>query len=175
MKSKKLNDWLQVIGLFGVIASLIFVGIQVRQTQVIAEGESAMLSIEPTIAARRLLIDNIDVWIKGCAGESMSASEQAAFAQLHRAYTQITYFAWLTSRHNILDFNPDDFVFALAANIHRYPGFAQESASWQEWAEHGMNLSLESGQQFFSAVVARVAQLREIDPDPNYDVEHCGM
>lgn len=175
MESKKLNDWLQIVGLFGVIASLIFVGIQVRQTQVIAEGESAMLSIEPTIAARQLLIDNIDVWIKGCAGESMSASEQAAFAQLHRGYTQIAYFAWLTSRHNILDLNPDDLVFGLAANIHRYPGFAQASASWKEWANYGQNRSLESGQQFSSAVVTRVAQLREIEPEPNYDVKHCGM
>jgi hypothetical protein len=34
--SAKLNDWLQVIGLFGVIASLIFVGLQMKQAQEIA-------------------------------------------------------------------------------------------------------------------------------------------
>jgi hypothetical protein len=175
MDSNKLNDWLQLVGLFGVIASLVFVGVQVRQTQVIAEGESAMLSIEPTVAARQLLIDNIDTWIKGCAGEKMSAAEEAKFAQLHRAYTQIAYFAWLTARHNILDFNPDDFVFVVAANIHRYPGFAQASASLQEWAKQGMELSLESGLQFRTSVVARVAELQEIEPEPNYDVKYCGM
>ena len=31
MDSAKLNDWLQVVGLFGVIASLIFVGLQMKQ------------------------------------------------------------------------------------------------------------------------------------------------
>ena len=36
MDSAKLNDWLQVIGLFGVIASLIFVGLQMKQEQEIA-------------------------------------------------------------------------------------------------------------------------------------------
>lgn len=36
MDSEKLNDWLQVIGLFGVIASLIFVGLQMKQEQEIA-------------------------------------------------------------------------------------------------------------------------------------------
>lgn len=36
MESTKLNDWLQVIGLFGVIATLVFVGIQLRQDHSIA-------------------------------------------------------------------------------------------------------------------------------------------
>lgn len=33
---KELNDWLQVLGNFGVIASLVFVGLQMRQDQEIA-------------------------------------------------------------------------------------------------------------------------------------------
>jgi hypothetical protein len=32
----KINDWLQVVGIFGVIASLVFVGLQMKQTQDIA-------------------------------------------------------------------------------------------------------------------------------------------
>lgn len=36
MDSAKLNDWLQIIGLFGVMASLLFVGIQLRQDHQIA-------------------------------------------------------------------------------------------------------------------------------------------
>ena len=36
MDSAKLNDWLQVVGQFGVIASLIFVGLQLKQDREIA-------------------------------------------------------------------------------------------------------------------------------------------
>ena len=36
MDSEKINDWLQVIGVFGVIASLVFVGLQLKQSQDIA-------------------------------------------------------------------------------------------------------------------------------------------
>ena len=36
MDSAKLNDWLQVTGLFGVMASLVFVGFQLRQDHRIA-------------------------------------------------------------------------------------------------------------------------------------------
>lgn len=175
MDSEKLNDWLQIIGLFGVMASLVFVGVQIRQTQVIAEGESAMISIESVAATRQLLVDNIDVWTGGCAGEELSPSEAAKFAQLHRAYTQIAFFAWLSARHNILDFNPDDLIYSYAANLHRYPGFAQQSSSWWEWAEQGQSRSLESGRQFVSEVLARVEELQEIEPEPVFDARFCGM
>jgi hypothetical protein len=37
--SSKLSDWLQVIGLFAVVASLIFVGLQMKQTDAIALSE----------------------------------------------------------------------------------------------------------------------------------------
>ncbi len=36
MDTAKLNDWMQVIGIFAVVASLIFVGLQMKQTQEIA-------------------------------------------------------------------------------------------------------------------------------------------
>ena len=34
--TKKINDWLQIIGMFGLIASLIFVGMQIKQDHEIA-------------------------------------------------------------------------------------------------------------------------------------------
>jgi hypothetical protein len=36
MDSTKINDWMQVIGIFAVVASLIFVGLQMKQSQEIA-------------------------------------------------------------------------------------------------------------------------------------------
>jgi hypothetical protein len=36
MDSAKIRDWLEIVGIFGVIASLIFVGMEMRQSQQIA-------------------------------------------------------------------------------------------------------------------------------------------
>lgn len=36
LDSAKLNDWMQVVGIFALVASLIFVGLQMKQTQNIA-------------------------------------------------------------------------------------------------------------------------------------------
>ena len=47
----KINDWLQVIGFLGVIASLIFVGIQLKQTQDIALASTYNARASQTIDA----------------------------------------------------------------------------------------------------------------------------
>lgn len=40
MNSTKLRDWMEVIGLFAVVASLFFVGVQVRQSQKISMSQT---------------------------------------------------------------------------------------------------------------------------------------
>ena len=49
MNSRNLNDWLQIIGLFGVIGSLIFVGLQLKLTQDIALSENYQHRTSATI------------------------------------------------------------------------------------------------------------------------------
>lgn len=49
MDSAKLNDWMQVIGIFAVVASLIFVGLQMRQEQKIALSAATQARTETTI------------------------------------------------------------------------------------------------------------------------------
>ena len=175
MNSEKVNDWLQIVGMFGIMASLVFVGVQVRQTQVIGEGESAMRSFEATIAAKQLFIDNIDVWVKGCAGEEMSVAEEATFAHLYTTYATASFFSWLNAQHNILDLSPDNIVYGFAANIHRYPGIARIALAEIEWAEQTLKDDLESARDFSEAITARVIELREIEPQPMYDLRFCGM
>lgn len=55
MDSGKLNDWLQVAGLFGVIASLIFVGFQMKQSHEIALSATyqarAQMSVETNLVS----------------------------------------------------------------------------------------------------------------------------
>ncbi len=49
MDSAKLNEWLQVVGLFGVIASLLFVGLQMKQDREIALSAATQARTETTI------------------------------------------------------------------------------------------------------------------------------
>ena len=57
MDSAKLNDWMQVVGIFAVVASLIFVGLQMRQDQLIARAELTSESFELMMALDQNLLD----------------------------------------------------------------------------------------------------------------------
>ena len=50
MNSARLNDWIEIVGIFSLVASLVFVGLQIRQAQEIAESEvyqaRAAISVE---------------------------------------------------------------------------------------------------------------------------------
>lgn len=51
----RINEWLQVVGMFGVVASLIFVGLQMRQAQQIALSDAyqarSAATVESLVAA----------------------------------------------------------------------------------------------------------------------------
>lgn len=49
MDSGKLNDWMQVIGLFAVVASLVFVGLQMKQAHEIALAETYQARAEMSV------------------------------------------------------------------------------------------------------------------------------
>ena len=49
MDSSKLNDWMQVVGIFALVASLIFVGLQINQTHQIATSNAYQNRIDTSI------------------------------------------------------------------------------------------------------------------------------
>ena len=57
MDSAKLNDWMQVVGIFALVASLVFVGLQLRQEREIALGAQFQQRVN---AALDLWISNDD-------------------------------------------------------------------------------------------------------------------
>ena len=54
MDTRKINDWLQIVGIFAVVASLLFVGLQLKQSQDIALSQASQartaMSIETLIS-----------------------------------------------------------------------------------------------------------------------------
>lgn len=81
MDSAKLHDWLQVVGLFGVIGSLIFVGLQMKQDREIALSAATQARTETTIqnilgvASNPYYMSAVDKISNG-AGDTLTASER---------------------------------------------------------------------------------------------------
>jgi len=75
MDSAKLGDWIQIIGIFAVVASLVFVGLQLKQSQEIAVAAQyhnrAALAIE--INSSQLESGNLKMWgfLTGRVGDGL--------------------------------------------------------------------------------------------------------
>ncbi len=85
MKTRDWKDGAELIGIAAIVASLIFVGMQLRQDQNIAitETRSAITESSGTIAT--LIQADRETWKRGLDGEELSAGDQIAFLAMTRA------------------------------------------------------------------------------------------
>jgi len=83
--SPKLRDWLEIVGLFSVVASLIFVGMQMRQETAIAATDSVWSRSGAITALSELINGNSAVWIAGLRGEELTPDEEAKFQGMAEA------------------------------------------------------------------------------------------
>lgn len=175
MDTAKLNDWMQVVGIFALVASLIFVGLQLNQEREIAEFEGADAASNRVLTFRALLAENSDTWRKGCLGENLDAKEESAFASLYAAYEYYEYTNWLRlSSSDLTTFEPslgaEAVVRRMAKNFHQFPGLLEAYDSRRQWRERTAdgNLFLET------LVLNAVAELKKRDPEPVPDARWCG-
>jgi len=79
----KLNDWLQVVGMFGLIASLIFVGLQIRQDHQIALSGTYQARSDATVESSYAAINSpafLNAAAKLYAGRPEDLTSQEAIA-----------------------------------------------------------------------------------------------
>lgn len=76
MDSSKLNDWIQGVGIFAVVASLIFVGLQMRQEQEIARAEAISEFIARGIDYQIAIAEYSEILVKGNSGAQLDEVEQ---------------------------------------------------------------------------------------------------
>jgi len=83
MDSSKLNNWMQVIGIFALVASLIFVGLQMKQTHEIALSQAYQARASSVVETLMVMASNehaMSAFSKGFAGQddNVTDTEQSA-------------------------------------------------------------------------------------------------
>lgn len=162
--TSKVRDWLEIVGLFGVIVSLVFVGLQIRQDREIAVAaayqERAGIAVEGirALAANEVAMRTI---AKAQFGDPDSLIEPEGFAA---AELQTTAFA-LGALTNLMDnsyyqyqagFLPEDHWHAVRALI---KGFLRDNPIWRRAVFNRPN----TAQPEFNVLIAEL--LAEIDAE----------
>ncbi len=83
MDSAKLNDWLQVLGMFALVASLIFVGLEMQQSQKIAlsaayqaRADSSMILRMAPLESETLQSAAAKIYVQGMGLDQLTPEER---------------------------------------------------------------------------------------------------
>ena len=98
----------ELIGIVALVASLLFVGLQLQQSQAITRFEGITDGATRNIAYRTLIADNADVWSRGCLAEDLTLEDQVIFAKLHSSYIDNAYAQWNRLRQADFAFENSD-------------------------------------------------------------------
>ncbi|MEQ8958840.1 MAG: hypothetical protein RLP02_13095 [Coleofasciculus sp. C2-GNP5-27] len=133
MNIDKLNQWLALLGNFGVIVGIIFLAVEIRQNESILSSEMTMSELSATGLAydfndewRTLLLEHDDLrqlWNKGLASNDLSEDELDRFDLLCLKYLwgNVTTY----ERNSVVgrDEIADSQIARLSTIINRNPGF----------------------------------------------------
>jgi hypothetical protein len=117
MESAKLNDWMQVVGIFSLVASLIFVGLQMKQSQEIAIAaqyhERAALAVE--YFDSHWVSGDLESYAEGC-GQEIAPGKSAE--EVGRDCVRDTVYLFLADNH-----------------LYQYESGFMDEAAWQAQRE----------------------------------------
>ena len=157
MVSKELNDWLQVVGLFGVLGGLIFVGLQIRLDRQVALSESVARANDARLYWAEIIGENSQVWVKGLSADPLSPTEAAEFGALARAW-EITYYRAWNGAVQLGQQDPDRFVREAALDFQTHPGLMQ---FWRTHVERQNQVNPNSPTGWLAAVNAEIRRLED--------------
>jgi hypothetical protein len=177
MRTETWRQIAEAIGVAAIVASLIFVGFQIRQEDDIARLELIDRSTDQQRELQEWIAENADLWIRGCVGSELSDAEDAIFQSIVDIYISQTYNRWVV-RYAITEqtgAGGQYLIDSIAANIHRYPGFRSAYDARRSWTAEGRRYVDYYLAEYRHALDTRLEELAEIEPDPNWDPKHCGM
>ncbi len=167
MKSPSWKDLIEIVGITAIVASLIFVGLQMRQDQEIAEAQAYIDASAVLTDLNQYIENNKEVWIKGLDGAELSLADKLTFHVLCRTIYLRKIAQWERARR--LDAgNPDFFAQSYAYDIHIYSGlrrFFDEVIESLEERRRPFGRTRRDD-TFTSAVEASLAELDRNPPPP---------
>ena len=129
MKSISWKSIVALVGITAIVASLIFVGLQLRQEQRVASIEAGFHLVESFYEQRNGTIENAAVWARGNAGvEELSSTEVVIYKALIRKEWAHAY--WSSNAMRQLGIELSVEIHDFAGFLHRNPGARR---TWENW------------------------------------------
>ena len=120
MKTIDFGQTITTVANLGVIGGLIFVGLQLMQDRQIATNAAILDVANTRMYWAELVGQNRDAWVKGLAGEPLSATEYAQFDALAASW-EVSHYAYYNAQE-LLSADSSRFVREWALELNTNPG-----------------------------------------------------
>ena len=94
MNKTNWKDTAELVGIAAIVASLVFVGLELRQTQQVTELDSSATRAAWLMESRNAINEHPEIWLKGNAGDPLSGAEQVIYSNLIRNFHTNKGFTW---------------------------------------------------------------------------------
>lgn len=139
MKKIDIGQVIAILANLGVIAGIVFLAYQMRQSQSIALSEMAQTIVANQIEIGNAIAANAKVWVRGNSGAQLDAAEAAVFASLVRNVNDAAYYQIQVDHEMGLARAESVDVAEFALYLHRNPG------AFESWLEREKELSTYRG------------------------------
>ena len=130
MKFHNVKEVAELVGVGAIVASLIFVGLQMRQTAAIARGQMYSNQLENALAAYATIADHPDIWVRGKRGDKLDPADAEVFYQQVLGIADQAYYE--VKEGDLLGFDTTERVLDIAD----FAGFLYENPGarrvWQD-------------------------------------------
>jgi hypothetical protein len=123
VKFQSFKDIAELVGIVAIIASLIFVGVQLKQDEQVANSDYVSNYSGRAGLLSELIAENSVVWTKACVGDSLTTHERELASQIYVRYYMHSYLTWLLYRVGLNQVDDDTPAEWFAESVWRYPGF----------------------------------------------------
>ncbi len=160
MTGEQRKNVFEAIGFVVLIASLIFVGLQIRQEHRLARAQNSADFDDTMIEYARVINANREVWKKGLKRAELSPTDQIAFEAVAFAVWQ--KFFGIYNRTDLLGYRSrDEIARQLASELYIFPGLRHFSVAR---CEHGESMGF--SRPFCHDVREQLGRLDDGTPPP---------
>ncbi len=167
MNNKNWKDIVELVGIAAIVASLVFVGLQMRQAQDIALSELSASIHASRVASDGMIAAHPDIWVRGNAGDELTEAEQATYRAILNSHYWRHFIGWQQrqtfGRKQQMDFITAEF----SVFLHDNPGARR---NWIHMMDDGrekkviLNEDYNAGvDEFQSAIIEGLSKLDEMD------------
>ena len=122
---KRQSDWkaiAELVGIGAIVVSLVFVALQLKQSQDIAIAELRQARQSSIVDLSSLVAEHSDIWMRGNSGEELSAIDQTIYGQLIESQHWAYWTVWNRSNRFDQEVPRRIAVADFAGFLHQNPG-----------------------------------------------------